>query len=261
MKTKVLSIQIADTIRIRDCKKRIQETLLFSDSDELFYKCQKDQYVYIFKYGVVCFYNFTSNEIEDFTIKLNECSKSVLPIANQVSEELGIEVNKKEYQVDFDHIKLRDNDSEKIRLVMLNLSQSVALDNYSNVSEQILEDTRIHTNYLEEHGKLDIGGKRLKQYIGKVLNVKNKISEHLYIFDSPEITWDDKVLNILNNDLKKKFDLKDRHRVIHEQLDIVKENLELFKDIMFHRQSSTLEWIIIILILVEVVDLFILKLL
>jgi uncharacterized Rmd1/YagE family protein len=46
-----------------------------------------------------------------------------------------------------------------------------------------------------------------------------------------------------------------RFRNIQEGLEIVKENLDLFKDIMQHRKSTVLEWIIIILILVEVVNL------
>jgi len=41
---------------------------------------------------------------------------------------------------------------------------------------------------------------------------------------------------------------------------IIKEDLELFKDIMDHRESSKLEWIIIALILLEVVDLFVFRL-
>jgi required for meiotic nuclear division protein 1 len=44
-------------------------------------------------------------------------------------------------------------------------------------------------------------------------------------------------------------------------LEIVKENLDLFKDLLQYRNSIVLEWIIIILILVEVINLFIEKLL
>ena len=63
-------------------------------------------------------------------------------------------------------------------------------------------------------------------------------------------------MNRLHIALKQTFDLKDRYRYIYERTAIIKEDLELFKDIMEHRESSKLEWIIIILILVEVADLF-----
>ncbi|MDA0678646.1 MAG: RMD1 family protein, partial [Bacteroidetes bacterium] len=88
------------------------------------------------------------------------------------------------------------------------------------------------------------------------LNVKNQISENLYIFDSPDVTWENESLNRLNIALKQTFDIKDRYRYIYERTAIIKEDLELFKDIMDHRESNRLEWIIILLILVEVIDLF-----
>jgi uncharacterized Rmd1/YagE family protein len=84
--------------------------------------------------------------------------------------------------------------------------------------------------------------------------------EHLYVFDSPDMIWDDPDLTKLDADLKQTFDLRNRNRHLHDRLDIIKENLELFKDIWDHRESSMLEWIIILLILVEVVDLFLVKL-
>jgi uncharacterized Rmd1/YagE family protein len=142
---------------------------------------------------------------------------------------------------------------------MLNASQSVALNRYSEITEALLLETNEHTKYLESKGKLDISGNKLKRFIGKVLNIKNKISENLYIFDSPEITWEDEQLNKLNLELKQTFDLKDRYRLIHDRIEIIKENLELFKNIMDHKESSYLEWVIILLILVEVIDMFILK--
>ena len=72
---------------------------------------------------------------------------------------------------------------------------------------------------------------------------------------------ENEALNNLNTALKQSFDIKDRYRYIFERIGIIKEDLELFKDIMDHKESSKLEWIIIILILVEVVDLFVLRLL
>lgn len=142
---------------------------------------------------------------------------------------------------------------------MLNTSQSVALNGYSEITEELLMETNKHTKYLENKGKLDISGNKLKRFIGKVLNIKNRILENLYIFDSPVITWENEQLNKLNTDLKQTFDLKDRYRLIHDRIEIIKENLELFKDIMDHKESSRLEWVIIILIVIEVVDMFIAK--
>ncbi|MFT6929609.1 MAG: putative Rmd1/YagE family protein [Sediminicola sp.] len=126
---------------------------------------------------------------------------------------------------------------------MLNTSQSVALDRYLEITEQLLEETNVHTKLLERKGKLNISGTNLKRFIGKVLNVKNEISENLYIFDSPDSTWENEDLNRLDMELKQTFDLKDRYRYISERIGIIKEDLELFKDIMEHRESSRLEWI------------------
>jgi len=163
--------------------------------------------------------------------------------------------------VAFDKVVLQNFEPEAIRLIMLNTSQSVALDRYLDITDQLLEETNGYTKTLELKGKLNISGVKLKKFIGKVLNIKNQISENLYIFDSPDITWENESLNKLNIALKQTFDIKDRYRYINERTAIIKEDLELFKDIMEHRESSRLEWIIILLILVEVLDLFVIRIL
>jgi uncharacterized Rmd1/YagE family protein len=138
---------------------------------------------------------------------------------------------------------------------MLHVSQSVALDYYSEQTNKLLEETHAHTLILEQKGKLDISGRNLKRFIGKTLNLKNRIAENLYIFDSPDLTWEDEYLTKLDTGLKNTFDLQVRFRNVEEGLIIVKENLELFRDIMQHRKSTALEWVIIALILVEVINL------
>lgn len=253
----VVAYQLANTINLKETKLNIQYTLVFSDSDELFYKYAEHKFIYIFQYGMVSFFNMTASEIDACIIKLKPFCKEI--ISDKPSENIQLIIKDNVLNVEFDKIILPELNQEMIRLVMLNASQSVALDRFSTITENILIETNEHTKYLENKGKLDISGHKLKRFIGKILNLKNKISENLYIFDSPEITWEDEQLNALNIKLKKAFDLKDRYHLIHDRIDIIKENLELFKDIMDHKESSRLEWIIIILILVEVVDMFILK--
>lgn len=84
---------------------------------------------------------------------------------------------------------------------------------------------------------------------------------NLYVFYALGITWEKEHANKANKDLKQSFDLKDRYRLIHDRIEIIKENLYPFKDITDYKEISRLEWIIIILIVIEVLDLFIEKIL
>ncbi|PWK19052.1 RMD1 family protein [Xanthomarina spongicola] len=254
---KVVAYQVANTIQIKASKQQLSWQLLFQDSDELFYKSSPEKFIYIFHYGMVCFFNLTNAEIEIVLKEIKPFCDTFFTKRN--SEEILIVIQPQTLKVQFDNVILPDLNKEMIRLVMLNTSQSVALNDYSKITEELLIETNKHTKYLEKKGKLDISGNKLKRFIGKVLNIKNKISENLYIFDSPEITWENEQLNKLNSELKQTFDLKDRYRLIHDRIEIIKENLELFKDIMDHKESSRLEWVIIILIVIEVVDLIIAK--
>jgi uncharacterized Rmd1/YagE family protein len=144
---------------------------------------------------------------------------------------------------------------------MLNVSQSAALDYYYEVTNTLLIETSLQTQYLEKKGRLNISGRNLKKFIGRTLNLKSNIAENLYIFDSPPETWEDEDLNRIDVGLKRTFDLQVRFRSIQESLQIIKDNFELFKDIMQYRSSYVLEVIIIVLIFVEVINLIIEKLL
>ena len=253
----VKAFQVSSSIRLKLMKSQLHWELLFQDNDELYYKIGTHKFIYVFQYGMLSFFNMSDVEIESACLKLSTFFTN--PLTDRHSEEITLEIKVGTLDVHFDKVILPELHSEMIRLVMLNASQSVALARYSEITEDLLIETNEHTKFLEKKGKLDISGGKLKRFIGKTLNIKNKISENLYIFDSPEIVWEDEALNKLNNDLKLSFDLKDRYRIIHDRIDIIKENLELFKDIMDHRESSRLEWVIIILILVEVIDMFALK--
>lgn len=256
----VVAIQISISLNIRKCKALFQSyDILFSDSDEIFIRTQENKYVYVFQYGVLSFFNFNPSEI-------NEIIRIIDPSApmwgnHELDETIKITISDQAQKVEFNSVTLNDLSPEFIRLVMLNTSQSVALDKYLEITDDILEETRQYVKQLEQTGSLRLSRKKLKMFIGRVLNVKNQIFENLYIFNAPDITWENEALNRLNIELKQTFDLKDRYQYIYERNSIIKEELDLFKDILDHNESSRLEIIIIALILVEVIDLYVVRLL
>jgi uncharacterized Rmd1/YagE family protein len=257
---RVLSIQIADTIDIKQFRNVFKAELMHEDSDELFYRVNREtkKFLSVFKYGIICFLGYNEVEITALIQVLLPYSKN--PFEQQISDEFEIETDAPQNKFGFNKIAIQNPQTEALRLIMLNVSQSVALDHYSQKTNILLEETTYHTQLLEKTGKLGLRGSNLKKYIGRTLNIKNRIEANLYIFDSPDETWEDENLAQLDTGLKKTFDLQARFKNIREGLEIVKENLELFKDLLQYRNSVVLEWIIILLILVEVINLLIEKL-
>jgi len=253
----VVSYQIADSIDVKSFKTTFSEGIHHSDADELFYKMGPEFYVYVFKYGVVCFLNADGRTCKLFLDKIAPYCKN--PFEQHLSEEFQIETGAAENKLGYNKIEIVNADMNTLRLIMLNVSQSVALDYYSEQTNHLLEETNSHTQDLERKGRLAISRRNLKKYIGKTLILKNRISENLYIFDSPPETWEDENLNKIDMGLKRTFDLQERFRDIKEGLEIVRENLELFKDLLQYRNSTVLEWIIIILVAAEVMNILLEK--
>jgi uncharacterized Rmd1/YagE family protein len=256
---KVISYQIADSIDIKNFRTAFKADPLYGDADELFYLVGVSNYIYIFKYGVVSFFNYDPVDTSAFLQLILPFCRN--PFSESLNDEFLVETGAPENKVRHNKIEIISLDRQLLQLIMLNVSQSVALDYYSELTSRLMEETNYQTQLLEEKGRLSISGNNLKKFIGKTLLLKNKITENLYIFDSPPDTWEDERLDKLNIDLNKNFDLRERFRNISEGLGIVKDNLELFKDILQYRNSVVLEWIIIILISIEVINFFIEKIL
>src|SRR5690606_21952206 len=72
-------------------------------------------------------------------------------------------------------------DNMVMRVAMLNLAQSVALDHYHSSSEDLLTEVKGFALQLERTGKLKISRKNMHRFIGKALHTQNDIAENIYI--------------------------------------------------------------------------------
>lgn len=250
---RVVAYQIAEHLDIGRFRVEDAAKPTYVDREELFYQRQADKYVAIYRYGVVCFFNFQSEEITTFLNRLRPFASNLAE--KKYDEEFVIETGEKDI-FGYNTIVVSRPSAEVYRLIMLNVAHSSALDYFTEQTRNLLETTQYHTRLLSTSGRLGISARRMKKYLGKTLTFKNEIAGNLYIFDSPLVTWEDEYLDRLNMELKRTFELQPRYRILKEEIEIIIENLELYKDLMQHRSSKQLEWIIILLILIEVINLF-----
>jgi uncharacterized Rmd1/YagE family protein len=258
---KILSCQVADSIDIKLFKAAYREKPIYSNSDELFYQPGPAQHIYVSRYGVIAFSNYTEQEIRAFIEFTAGYSKNFLNYEPELTDEITVGTDAAENKFGHNQVELVKLRPGSLKIIMLNVSQSVALDYYSNQTELLIGELNNHTVFLEKKGKLDISGTRLKRLIGKTINLRNRINENLYIFDSVPETWEDEELYKIDMEMKKIFDLQTRFRNIQEELKIIRENAGLLIDLMHQRKSSMLELVVILLILVEVVNLLVEKIL
>jgi len=256
-KVKLAALLVANQLDLKGIKTFLELKPLADTSSELFYNFGPDKYQYYFNYGVVVFSNHTDEEI-----KL--AIKAILaylrnPSINWLRDDHEIEVKEGEMVFEFNQVVVDHLDLKVFRIAMFNIAQSVALDHYHAVTENLLTEIRGFTNHLESTGKLSINRRNMLKFIGKALNTKNDIADNIYIFDAPELVWEDEYLDRLHKGLMKHFDLRVRFSEIEYTLRIIEDNLSVFREISNQRESSILEWIIILLILMEVFDLFISK--
>jgi len=249
----IVAFQIAGNIDIKRFRAAYTGKEYYHDSSEVYYVGESSKHLYVLAYGVVVFEGYDE-------VRMSETIEFLKPFCRNFSdqrlrEEFEIHESTDTDKFEYNEVFLTRINPDVLRIVMLNVAQSVAIDYFTQQADLLLEETNKHTTLLERDGKIDISGRRLIRFIGRTLNMKNRITENLYILDSPEETWEDEYLNKIDAGLKRIFQVKTRYKNLDLELQLVKDNLAVVKELLYHRESKILEWIIIALILVEVLNL------
>ncbi|GIV33105.1 MAG: hypothetical protein KatS3mg031_0640 [Chitinophagales bacterium] len=255
----IIAVHIAHQLDLKGIKSFFKVKPAADYSSELFYTLGNSKYQYFTNYGVVAFCGYTQQEMEQAIAMIQPFLKA--PSSRQLRDELTLCVRPgSELQFEFDKIVVGSMDMKMIHVAMLNLAQSVAMDHFFAVTENLLAEIKGFAAELETSGRLSISRKNMLRFIGKALNTQNELAENIYIFDVPDVVWDDYLLDRLHQGLVKHFDLRMRFSELEYTIRIIEDNLKVFRELYHHRESSLLEMIIILLILVEIIDLFISKL-
>jgi required for meiotic nuclear division protein 1 len=251
---KIEAYQVGEQINLKKFKAEFAAITSSSAIGELFY-AEEGRYVYLLSYGVVIFAGYDDVRKSDFLRFLQSYIEE--KTAKDFMEDFCIEYDESVSKPVFRHNSIAVNQLNEgvIKNVMLNVGQSVALDYYEHLTYRMLSNVKVYTDELESYGKLKVSKKNLLKFIGKTLNVKNSIIDNLYILDNPGSVWDNEHLEYVNKGMKDLFDIHLRFRDLDYKLRGIEDSLKLFTDLLQNKESHRLEWIIIILIFIEVINL------
>lgn len=155
------------------------------------------------------------------------------------------------FSVTNEAITLRETSILSFNIIALAISQSVGLETYEHRLDTLFSRSRrivesIHTFSMTRRSHLLMFTKQLAL-------TRHDMVSNLLLLDKPNILWDDEEAEALYNRLAFVLELYDRHEIALSKLSQIKEDVMLVMDLINHKRSEFLEWIIIILIGVEIV--------
>src|SRR5690349_18877343 len=166
---KLTAFLVSNQLDIKGIKSFLDIKPLADSSSELFYGFGAGKYQQYFNYGVMVFTGYSEEEMKWGVKTVHAYQKN--PRAAWLRDEFQVRVEEgREPVFAFNEAILGKLDERVIRVAMLNLAQSVALDYYHSVSENLLTEVKGFANELELTGKLKISRKNMLRFLGRALN-------------------------------------------------------------------------------------------
>ncbi|KAF6019635.1 hypothetical protein EB796_022054 [Bugula neritina] len=217
--------------------------------------------IVVFRQGAVVFWNIPVEEQSNFLASL------------RIFEQDPYEVKVVEHEaetMDYMHSKSTESNSKgKIvnNKVVLSKSTDITMEKYTHSNglmdsvklgiweatlAEYIESIEDVTENLREGGQLKLSRKQVLQKTGELFNLSHLINLSSDLLDTPDFYWDRDDLERLYKQSQSYFNISNRTRVMNNKLSHCMDLVDLLRDHLNTKHEVRLEWMIIILILVEV---------
>jgi len=212
---------------------------------------QQGSYVYLARFGGVVFWNCPEPLIRQVHGELRSLP-GLQGLEEQARDFLKVRAGAPEDLVEFNEVELRDLTLEKLGIVSLALAQSVTLEHFESAVSRVLARFQPVVETLSRDGRLTLPHREVLRLVGFAMEVRAAVLNNLTLFDDPPETWESEALAHLDGALYDQFDLEERLGAIREKLAYLHDAGTTFRGLLDTRKDQRLEWIIILLILVEI---------
>lgn len=225
--------------------------------DVVFYQSE-NKFIYIFSFGAAVFWGLSTQEAISFIKEIEFYADE--PAQHFETDEFFYKVGKKTVIDEVTDTIILENDTDALYKLSLSyaLAQSIKLASHEKELKQTIDRMAFIPKSLAKTGQTTLKRKEIAKKMGELYLQKSSINGNLNIMHTPRVIWDHSEIEPHYHMASDFLDLQSRVESLNMGLTMIQDLLEILEDQLNHKHSSMLEWIIIILIFVEVV-LFIAK--
>ncbi|GAE89861.1 RMD1 family protein [Acetivibrio straminisolvens] len=212
------------------------------------------QKILVFSFGSIVFINSPSED-EKLFIEYLKKEKIDIDVENykQYSDDYELQVTENaEIELTDSYLTVPKFEVFYPELVSTVIAKSVALEKTEEHLSTILDKLETMIDKLEK-GKLNVGNKEIAKTTSKIVRHEYNTIAYIMILDKPDITWTNSDAKTLYDMMSEFFELNDRYITLKEKTDILNNVLSGFSSISHSIRGLFVEWVIVILIFVEII--------
>lgn len=241
---------VAAELPIQKIKDSLKYKLVSEKRERLVYEVQNKKYLFVYSFGVLVFYNLDDHIMNE----IFKCIKDlgVDFVKEKIADEYVV-IEHLKTSVDFNYIRLKNVDLEKLKIISWVLAQSVALENYEEQVIKIVDKFSVLNKQLKDTGKLKVEDRELMRIVGTNSSIIESIISKLALLEKPASAWESQETEWIFNRLRHMFEIEERFKHIEYKLDFIQNNSEMMIDIINQHRANFLELIIIALFIVDLI--------
>ncbi|BFZ55184.1 sporulation protein rmd1 [Savitreella phatthalungensis] len=224
---------------------------LLSDSDRPAHVMSE---IFAFEYGCVVLWGFTEELEKRFLRELARFEvEKLLDDDVEVEEFNYYTTTQYTSRIYNDFITLRDGRNYMIKLAISHaIAQSVKISLFEELVDATIEDTKDIPQSVAETGKVSMSRKQIMRNVGELFILRININLSGSVLDSPELCWSEPNLEPVYKAARSYLEISQRVSLLNQRVQVISDLLSMLKEQMTHSQGEYLEWIVIILIALEI---------
>ncbi|ODV79039.1 DUF155-domain-containing protein [Suhomyces tanzawaensis NRRL Y-17324] len=210
--------------------------------------------LFIFEYGVIIMWGYTRKEEAAFLEDLAKFESEKLSSEDIQIEEFNYYITKS-YQprIYNDFITLRDDNNYMLKLSISHaLAQSVKISLFEELVDNTIEDTQDIPQQIAQTGKVQMTRDEIMKSIGELFILRININLHGSVLDSPELMWAEPHLEPIYQATRGYLEINQRVELLNQRLEVISDLLQMLKEQLGHSHEENLEFIVVVLVGVEV---------